>query len=215
MLNQRLDLLKDYPFQRLRDLLADVTPQAGLGPIAMSLGEPQHPYPDLLGQLLQQNQHLYGKYPPLAGTPEFCQAAADWLQRRYRLPAGMIEPGRHVLPLSGTREGLFMIALAAVPPAKAGRQPLVLMPNPFYQCYAAGAIAAGGEPLYLPALAERNFMPDFAGLPEATLARTALVYLCSPANPQGTVAGEDYLAELQNHAAGHLIVPVHELMISQ
>jgi N-succinyldiaminopimelate aminotransferase len=208
MLNQRLDLLKDYPFQRLRDLIADVTPPAGLTPIAMSLGEPQHPYPDLLGQVLQQNQHLYGKYPPLAGTLEFCQAAADWLQRRYRLPAGMIEPSRHVLPLSGTREGLFMIALAAVPPQKAGRQPLVLMPNPFYQCYAAGAIAAGAEPLYLPALAERRFMPNFAGLSEATLARTALVYLCSPANPQGTVADENYLSELIKLARAHDFVLV-------
>jgi succinyldiaminopimelate transaminase len=208
MLNQRLDLLKDYPFQRLRDLIADVSPPAGLTPIAMSLGEPQHLYPDLLGQVLQQNQHLYGKYPPLAGTEEFRRAAADWLQRRYRLPAGMIEAERHVLPLSGTREGLFMIALATVPERKAGRQPVVLMPNPFYQCYAAAAVAAGAEPLYVPALAAWRFMPDFAGMPEATLARTALVYLCSPANPQGTVADAEYLAHLIKLARAHDFVLV-------
>jgi len=208
MLNQRLDVLKDYPFQRLRDLISDVPAPKGLAPIAMSLGEPQHAYPDLLDQVLRQNAHLYGKYPPLAGTEEFRRAAADWLRRRYKLPAGMLDADRQVLPLSGTREGLFMVALATVPERKAGRQPAVLMPNPFYQCYAGAAVTAGAEPIYMAALRERNFMPDFAGLPEATLARTALVYLCSPANPQGTVAGRDYLAELIRLAQAHDFVLV-------
>jgi N-succinyldiaminopimelate aminotransferase len=203
MLNPKLEQLKDYPFQRLRDLLADVTPPEGWTPIAMSLGEPQHAYPDLVGDTLHSNRHLYGKYPPLAGTEEFRRAVADWLTRRYKLPADMIEPDRHILPVQGTREALFMIALVVTPETKAGKRPAVAMPNPFYQCYAGAAVAAGAEPVFVPALAQARFLPNFAGLGEAALARTAMLYLCSPANPQGTVADLDYLKTLIALARRH------------
>ena len=196
MLNPRLSLLPDYPFERLRGLLNPLAPPAGLEPLAMSLGEPQHAYPDFVGRILAENSHLYGKYPPVAGTPEFRAAVTAWLERRYRLPAGMLEADRHIAPCAGTREGLFRCAFMAVPPEKNGRQPAVLMPNPFYQCYAGAAVAAGAEPIYLPARPESNFLPDFDAVDEETLARTALVYLCTPANPQGTVASLDYLDRL-------------------
>ncbi|MDP6345718.1 MAG: aminotransferase class I/II-fold pyridoxal phosphate-dependent enzyme [Alphaproteobacteria bacterium] len=196
MHNPRLASLPDYPFERLRGLLDHLPPPDGLSPIALSLGEPQHPYPDFVGDILHANRHLYGKYPPVAGTPEFRQAVADWLNRRYDLPAGLLAADRHIAPCAGTREALFRTAFLAVPPEKDGRQPAVLMPNPFYQCYAGAAIAAGAEPIFVSALPERGFLPDFAGLAEETLARTALVYFCTPANPQGAVADGDYLAQL-------------------
>lgn len=196
MLNSNLALLPDYPFDRLRQLLRGVEPPAGLTPLALSLGEPQHAYPALVQEVLAANAHLYGKYPPVAGTPELREAIRDWLLRRYALPPGCIDRDRHICPVAGTKEGLFMAALAAVPPDKAGMRPAVLMPNPFYQCYAGAAVAAGAEPLYLPASSETGFLPDFQALPEATLARTALVYLCSPANPQGTAASLGYLQAL-------------------
>jgi N-succinyldiaminopimelate aminotransferase len=196
MLNPRLTLLPDYPFERLRGLLDPLDPAPGLEPIAMSLGEPQHPYPDMVARVLAENSHLYGKYPPAAGTPEFRAAVTDWLNRRYALPDGMLNVDRHVAPCAGTREALFRCAFIAVPPEKAGRQPAVLMPNPFYQCYAGAAVAAGAEPVYLRADRDNGFLPDFAGLPEETLARTALVYVCTPSNPQGTIADIDYLKEL-------------------
>jgi len=208
MLNQRLEQLKDYPFQRLRELLAGITPPAGLEPIVMSIGEPQHAYPDFVGEVLHQHRHLYGKYPPLAGTEEFRQAVADWLTRRYRLPPGMISAERNLLPLSGTREGLFMIALVAVPESKQGQRPAVAMPNPFYQCYVGAANAAGAEAIFMPALAQNGFLPDFAGLPKEVLARLAMVYLCSPANPQGTVADLAYLERLIGLARAHDFVVV-------
>jgi succinyldiaminopimelate transaminase len=196
IVNTRLAELPDYPFERLRGLLDPLAPPAKLDPIALSLGEPQHPYPDFVGEILHANRHLYGKYPPVAGTPEFRQAAADWLIRRYDLPEGMIKADRHIVPCAGTREGLFRTAFLAVPPKKAGQRPAVLMPNPFYQSYAGAAIAAGAEPIFVSALPENNFLPDFAGLDESILARTALVYFCTPANPQGAVANLAYLDNL-------------------
>lgn len=196
MLNPRLALLPDYPFERLRALLNPLKPAAGKPAIAMSLGEPQHPYPDLVGDVLDANKHLYGKYPPVAGTPEFRAAVREWVLRRYALDDDMIDADRHIVPVAGTREGLFMCAFMAVPPEKGGGQPLVLIPNPFYQCYAGAAVAAGATPAYLPCEAENGFLPDLNALSEETLARTALMYLCSPANPQGTIADLDYLKRL-------------------
>ncbi len=196
IINPRLDMLPDYPFERLRGLLDPLPPPSHLSPLAMSLGEPQHPYPDFVGEILHANRHLYGKYPPVAGTPEFREAVVSWLNRRFDLPEGLVDADRHIAPCAGTREALFRTAFLTVPPEKAGNQPVVLMPNPFYQCYAGAAVAAGAEPVFVNAVAENGFLPDFSGLDEETLARTALVYFCTPGNPQGAVADLDYLNDL-------------------
>jgi len=200
MLNPRLAELNDYPFQRLRDLLDGHAP-GGPGPaIALSLGEPQHPYPDLVGEVLHDNRFLYGKYPPVNGTPELRRAIADWLGRRYGLDAGRIDPDANVMPLSGTREGLFMLAQIAVPRRKSGGRPIVQLPSPYYACYLGAARMADAEPLLLAATGETGNMPDFDLVAADTWARTALVYLCSPANPQGNFAPLDLLERLIERA---------------
>ncbi len=203
MLNPRFNLLPDYPFERLRGLLDPLEPAPGKTPIAMSLGEPQHPHPALVGERLAASAHLFGKYPPVRGTEAFRQAVADWLTRRYQLPEGFIRPDHNICPISGTREALFLTALLTVPPEKNGRRPLVLMPNPFYQCYAGAAVLAGAEPVYLPALPENGFLPDIAGLDADILGRTALVYFCSPANPQGAALDLAALQRLVTAARRH------------
>ncbi len=196
MYNTHLARLPDYPFQRLRDLLDPLPPTPGLSEIWMSLGEPQHPYPPLVAETMAANAHLYGKYPPNRGSEALRAAIIDWLGRRYRLPDSMVNAVEHVVSVSGTREGLFMCALIFTPDEKAGEAPLVLMPNPFYQCYAGGALAARAEPVYLPTPREANFLPDLDAISEETWARTTLFYLCSPANPQGTMADADYLQRI-------------------
>ena len=196
MYHDRLEQLGEGPFQRLRLLLADVAPPRDRAQIVLSIGEPRHPYPDFVGDILDAERGGWGAYPPTTGTPDYRLATAEWVTQRYGLPGGMIEADRHIVPLCGTREGLFLIALTAVPQSKSGATPLVVIPNPFYHCYAGAAVAAGAEPFYLPATRDNGFLPDFSGLSEAELARTALVYLCSPANPQGSVADLDYLIQL-------------------
>lgn len=193
MLNDRLDRLSDYPFTRLANLLADVGPRANREPIIMSIGEPQHPAPPLIASTLNAHAHDWNRYPPIAGTPEFRAAVRDWLNRRYRLPDGLIDPDRSILPLAGTREGLFMTALLAVPAAKAGQRPAVLLPNPFYAVYEGAGIAAVAEPVFLTVTRETGFLPDLDALDPTLLERTALFYLCTPANPQGAVADLAYL----------------------
>ncbi len=192
MLNPRLDLLTDYPFQRLAALLQ--APPGG-EPLVMSIGEPQHRPPSFVPEILAANAAGWGKYPPMAGTPDFRQAAGGWLCRRFGLAEAAFDPDTQLLPLAGTREGLYQIAQLVIAQAAPGAPPpVVLLPNPFYQVYAGAALLAGAEPVFVPATAETGFLPDFSALPEPVLNRAALAYLCTPANPQGAVAG---LARLQ------------------
>jgi aspartate/methionine/tyrosine aminotransferase len=193
MLNPRLEALSDYMFRRLARLLEGVEPAAGLEPIDLSIGQPMHPVPALLTQTLRAHDHLWGRYPPVNGTPEFRNAAAAWLTRRYHLPGDALDPERHVLPCAGTKEALFMIAQVVVPERKAGGTPAVLMPNPFYNVYLGAAALAGAEPVSLSVSAATGHLPKLEELEPELLERTAAFYLCSPANPQGVAADLGYL----------------------
>ncbi len=182
------------PFVRLRELLDGVAP--GKPAISLAVGEPQHPIPPFVGSIIAAHLAEFGRYPMNKGLDEFTQAVGKWLDRRYVLPRA-VDPASEVLVLNGTREGLFLAALAAKNwvGRRAGR-PAVLIPNPFYAAYAAGAVAADCEAVYLPATRCTGFLPDLDALSDELLARTVAVYLASPANPQGAVADRDYLSRL-------------------
>jgi N-succinyldiaminopimelate aminotransferase len=186
------------PFLRTAELLAPYQPGKPL--ITLSLGEPQHPVPSFVGPVLAEHIADFGRYPIAKGIEPFRRAAAGWLSRRFKLPRA-IDPETEVLVLSGSREGLFLAALAAVRFAGERKgKPAILMPNPFYPAYGAGTRAAGCEPIYLPATPANGFLPDLDTLDEATLARTVAMYIASPANPQGSVASKDYFARLRRLA---------------
>jgi N-succinyldiaminopimelate aminotransferase len=193
MINPRLAALNDYPFDRLRALLGGITPPADLAPMVLSVGEPRHPPPPLVAEVLARHADGWGRYPPVEGTDGFRHAVAGWLQRRFELPNSLIDPDRAIVPVSGTREALFMAAILAVPEHRNGRRPKVVLPNPFYHVYFGAAAMAGAEPVLLPATRATGFLPDLDALDAATLQQTALFYLCSPANPQGAIADTAYL----------------------
>ncbi|MCB2115473.1 MAG: aminotransferase class I/II-fold pyridoxal phosphate-dependent enzyme [Rhodobacteraceae bacterium] len=194
---ERFSNLPEYAFPRLRSLLDAHAP--GGEPIAMTIGEPRHAIPDFVGPILQKYLPDFGKYPPNEGSPELLAAIAGWIRLRYGADLG---PER-LMALNGTREGLFDACLALCPEVKNGEQPAVLMPNPFYQPYAAAALAVGAEPVFVPAGPETGFLPDYEGLDPALLDRVGVAYVCSPANPQGAVASYDYLAGLIRLAEKH------------
>jgi N-succinyldiaminopimelate aminotransferase len=182
------------PFVRLTELIAGIEP--GKPPINLSVGEPQHPVPSFVGPTLAAHVADFGRYPANKGIEPFRRAVAEWLGRRYKLKRP-IDPEHEVLVLSGTREGLFLAAIAArrwIAP-RAGK-PVMLIPNPFYAAYAAGALAADCEPVYLPATRKSRFLPDLDVLDDALLARTVACYIASPSNPQGAVADRAYLDKL-------------------
>ena len=211
MLNDRIAELTAYPFTRLTKLLDGLTPPAGTPALNMALGEPQHAVPPFLAEVLARHADGWTAYPPLAGTPAWRAAACGWLERRYGAGGRLIDPDAGILPLSGTREGLFLAALLTVPQGRKGEaaaRPAVLIPNPFYATYEGAAVMAGAEPVFLDANAAAGFLPDLDALEAAQardglLDRTALTYLCSPANPQGAIASRDYLARLLALARRH------------
>ncbi|AGT07417.1 aminotransferase class I/II-fold pyridoxal phosphate-dependent enzyme [Paracoccus aminophilus] len=199
--SERFSNLPEYAFPRLRSLLTGIEP--GLAdqaqPVVMTIGEPRHALPDFVAPILAETIAEFGKYPPNEGAPELLQAISDWIRRRHRLEI----PPAQICTLNGSREGLFNAAIALCPETKNGARPAILVPNPFYQVYAVAAAAVDADAVFVPATFATGHLPDFAGLPAETLARTAIAYLCSPANPQGAIASEDYLEELLTLAETH------------
>jgi N-succinyldiaminopimelate aminotransferase len=189
-----LGALVRSPFDRLRALLDGFAP--GAEPIDMSIGAPRHPVPDSVAGIIHEHAEDWQPYPPIRGTHSLRSAIADWHARRYPTLAGRMDPNAHILPLSGSREGLFSATFLAIARRPDVARPVVLIPNPFYQAYAAGALVGAAEPHFLPATAETGGLPDFGAVPEDVLARTAAMFVASPANPQGAIASRDYLAGL-------------------
>jgi aspartate/methionine/tyrosine aminotransferase len=182
-------------------LLEGVAP--GGPAIDLTIGEPHHPMPDFLMQGLAEAQELFGKYPPIHGSEEFRASVRDWLSRRYPHLEGLDEKQLGVIPLSGTREGLFFVAFSANGRRPDIEHPVMMMPNPFYHTYAAAAAACGAEPVFLSAGPQSGFLPDLDAIDEETLARCVAFYLSSPANPQGSVADENYLEKAIQLARAH------------
>ncbi len=194
MLPGRLAALPPGSFAKLATLLDSEKP--GLPPISLAVGDPMGTPPPFVMDALARHAKEFGTYPAINGTEEWRHAASSWLMRRFVLPPNTIDSERHVLPLNGTREGLFLAPFTVTPETKAGARPAVLIPNPFYQCYAAAALATGAEPIFVPARAETGFLPDFASLPNSILERACAAYICSPSNPEGACASESYWQEL-------------------
>ncbi|WP_281926822.1 aminotransferase class I/II-fold pyridoxal phosphate-dependent enzyme [Roseibium album] len=189
------------PFQRLAELLEGETP--GLDPVVMTIGEPQHAIPDFTAEVLAENIGDFRRYPPINGTPEFRQAVADWLDRRYRL-GGTIDADHGVLPLNGSREGLSFGAIAARDQLDKGLDhPVVVLPNPFYQTYAAAAHVADARAVLLDAVPGNNFLPDLDNLDADLLDETVAFYIASPTNPEGYPADIAFWQRLIGLARKH------------
>ena len=193
MLNPRLDQLGDYPFEKLRALLARHDPPDGVRPLVLSVGEPRHPPPALVAEVLAEHAGDWGRYPPIEGTAELRAAACGWLERRFHLQDAGLDPDRHVLPVAGTREALYLAAAVCAPERRGGGRSAVLMPNPFYHVYFGAAVMHGGDAVFMPATRDTGWQPDIDAVDPGVLARTALAYLCSPANPQGAVLSMEAL----------------------
>lgn len=207
----RFQNLPSYPFVRMRALFEGVTPRDTSAALNMALGEPQHAVPEFVMEVLHNARALYHKYPPVAGTEEWLEALVNWHQRRYGLT---ISPN-NLVPLSGSREGIFALGPIVIPEQKNGKKPVVLLPNPFYQPYAGAAAAAGAEVVYVNSLKENGFLPDYEALDPEILSRTALAFMCSPSNPEGAVADMEYLKKFIKLARKHDFVAVGDECYSE
>ena len=192
-MNPDLTHLQAYPFERLATLLHGATPPSSKPHINLSIGEPKHPTPSFITEALIEHLHGLANYPTTKGLPLLRKAIAAWLTRRFGLPEGSIDAERHVLPVNGTREALFAFAQCSI---DRRTQPLMLMPNPFYQIYEGAALLAGAEPYFLNNTDAQGFVPDYDAVPIEVWQRCQLLYLCSPDNPTGTVTDNATLQKL-------------------
>jgi N-succinyldiaminopimelate aminotransferase len=184
-MNPLLAHLQPYPFERLRQLFAGITPNPAYRPISLGIGEPKHATPtfimDALDAAARATPSGLAGYPATAGAIALRESFAGWLQRRYALT---LNPATQMLPVNGSREALFALAQTVIDPKN---QPWVVCPNPFYQIYEGAAILSGAKPWFVPAVPEKNFAPDWDSVPETVWANTQLVFVCSPGNPTGAV----------------------------
>tara|TARA_R110001599_G_scaffold159052_1_gene346081 strand:- start:104955 stop:106196 length:1242 start_codon:yes stop_codon:yes gene_type:complete len=189
--NPLLNQLQPYPFEKLKQLFAAVTPNTQFRPISLGIGEPKHPTPPFIQQALADNLDGLAIYPTTAGTEQLRNTIAGWLQRRYDLPK--FDIANQILPINGSREALFAMAQTVV---DASKDALVVCPNPLYQIYEGAAYLAGATPYFVNCDPARNFAPDFSNLTPELWSRVQLVYLCSPGNPAGAVLTLDDWREL-------------------
>ena len=181
--NQNLSLLQPYPFQRLNQLFADITPNSQYNPVNLSIGEPKHQTPAIIQQSLIDNIAGLANYPTTKGTLALREAISSWAARRFNIPALDVE--KEIIPVNGSREALFALAQAVIDTTKPNA--VVISPNPFYQIYEGAALLAGAEPYFINTLPETQHAMDFNTVPTDVLNRTQLVYVCSPGNPSGKV----------------------------
>ncbi|WP_273283254.1 aminotransferase class I/II-fold pyridoxal phosphate-dependent enzyme [Pseudooceanicola atlanticus] len=197
MFPERFSNLPAYAFPRLRALLDPYAPGGDV--VNMTIGEPKHPFPAWVPEVLAANVDGFASYPPNDGSPELLQAISDWIPRRYDVSM----PPDQIMTLNGSREGLYNAAMALLPETKNGKTPVVLIPNPFYQVYMIGALSVAAEPVFVAATRQNGFLPDYGSLPADVLDRTTAAYICSPANPQGAVADRGYWRDLIALAEKH------------
>ncbi len=199
-MNPDLNHLQAYPFEKLAALFGSIEPNSQLARIAFSIGEPKHPTPTLIQEALLEHLHGLGTYPATRGEPALREAISAWLARRFDLHEMPIDPETQVLPVNGTREALFAFAQTVIDRTRPSK---VLMPNPFYQIYEGAALLAGAEPVYLDCTEKTAFLPDLDAVSETTWDQCQLFYLCSPGNPTGAVASEEWLKKLLALAERH------------
>jgi N-succinyldiaminopimelate aminotransferase len=199
-MNPDLKRLQPYPFERLAKLTAGIVPPEGLSPISLSIGEPRHPTPGFITEEVITHLHGLSSYPATRGRPELREVIAGWLTRRFGLGEASIDPEQHVLPVNGTREALFAFAQCIIDRTA---NPVVLMPNPFYQIYEGAALLAGAEPAFLNTTVDNGYLPDFNSVPDSVWSRCQLVYICTPGNPTGAVMDTTALQHLITLADRH------------
>lgn len=196
-MNPRLASLQSYPFEKLQNLIQHITPNPARARLTLAIGEPQHAAPEFVRETLETHWRSVSSYPSTRGPRALREAIAQWLERRFALPP--LDPDRHILPASGTREALFGCVQAAVGETCTTR-PVVILPNPFYQIYEGATLLAGAEPYFLNTGPEQDYRMDFSTVPEAIWRRTCLVFVCTPGNPTGTVLSVPELQALLERA---------------
>ena len=198
MYPERFSHLPEYAFPRFRALL-DGHDFAG-PQFNMTIGEPQHRYPAWIKDVLFEQIDGFNRYPANDGIEKLQVSIVKWFYRRFGLE---LTSDKNIVPLNGTREGLYNVSMALCPESLNGKTPFVLIPNPFYQVYMISALSVNSKPLFIPTDENGGHLPDYFSLTADILNNTSAAYICSPSNPQGAVATVEYVTALIELAEKH------------
>jgi len=209
-MNSDLKQLFPYPFEQLKGLLQDLTPPPEKRPVKLYIGEPQHAAPTFVNQSITDNLHYLSGYPLTRGSEELRCAIANWLKKRFLLPD--IDADRQILPVNGTREGLFAFTQTCI---DRNRDATVFLPNPFYQIYEGAALLAGARPQYLNCTADTGYLPDFDSITAEQWQQCQMLTICTPGNPAGAVIPLERLQHLAELACEHNFILVSDECYSE
>ena len=194
-MNKHLNSLTDYPFQYLSELLQGVESESN-DLIGLHIGEPKGNPPEEALDIIKNGAKSYSKYPTSNGEDSLRESYCNWLVKRFSIKD--VDPKKNVLPVSGTREGIFSFIQSVIDTSQ--KNPKVILPNPFYKIYEGAAIMAGAEPYYVNSLEKEGFKPDFESIPERVWKDCQLLILCSPSNPTGYCLTKEEYELLLNKA---------------
>lgn len=189
-MNPDLAQLQAYPFEKLARLKHGITAPTQLQHIALSVGEPKHPTPEIITEALLEHLHTLGLYPTTRGLDSLRQSIASWLNQRFAIN---LDQDNQILPVSGTREALFSFAQCIIDRTTPA---LVAMPNPFYQIYEGAALLAGARPYFINCDEKNGYLPDYDSVSSETWEKCQLLYICNPGNPSGATHDEQQLKRL-------------------
>jgi len=200
---ERLSNLPPYVFAAIGKQVRALQ-EKGVDVIRIDIGSPDLPPPPAVIETLYrsaQNPHTHG-YGGFFGTPALRQAIADYYSRRFGVE---LDPESEVLPLIGSKEGIFHLPMAFVDPGD-----VVLAPDPGYPTYRVPTQLVGGELYLLPLLAENDFLPDLDAIPGNVLARARVLWLSYPNNPTTAVASDEFFRRTVGFAREHDILLAHD-----
>jgi LL-diaminopimelate aminotransferase len=203
---KRIESLPPYLFAELDKKLAAKRAQ-GVDVISLGIGDPDTPTPEHVVEALREASldPATHRYPSYYGTPEFRTAVAEWYGRRFGVE---LDPDSEVMTLIGSKEGVAHLAFAFVDPGDEA-----LVPDPGYPVYAIGTRLAGGTPMSMPLVAERDFLPDFDSA--IVSERTRLLWLNFPSNPTGAVASPELFERAVAFAREHDLLLAHDAAYSE
>ncbi|MEE8109713.1 MAG: LL-diaminopimelate aminotransferase [bacterium] len=204
----RLKRLPPYLFAEIERMKTEAA-KTGLDIISFGIGDPDLPTPPHIIEVLNEaaRNPANHQYPSYEGMLVFRRAVAAWYKQRFDVE---LDPEREVLSLIGSKEGIAHISLAFINPGE-----VVIVPDPAYPVYHAGAVFAGGETVEMPLLAENQFLPDLEDLKRSVLRRAKLLFLNYPNNPTAAVATEAFFAQAVEFAREHELVLVHDAAYSE
>jgi N-succinyldiaminopimelate aminotransferase len=186
-------------FVQLRAILDPIPAHPSLPLLDMSIGEPQMPPCQLLLDSVAKHNAGWQFYPKATGNARFIAAVQHYIDRRWP-DASKLADDSQVIPVPGTREPLHLLGQLV---AGTKTDAVALVTNPFYHAWRAGALASGADIQFLNSGANHNFLPDLAAIDDDVLARTTILYLCSPTNPHGSVMDLAYLKTVLRLARQH------------